>query len=679
MGALTDAYPLGGIRHTLYLSPIVFLAAGGAFHAAACGAAALARRERVAPALGVGVAVVIAFAGMAAVHGARDNFYRPDRSMKQVIAVLKELEREGDVVYVSSPESRTLGFYKPEKPDNYFYGPRFRRALAPGRSDYVAEMLDDIFRAFDDPSRIWLIHNRIASVSEALAAHSEGVSVEGVVTDGRFTLHLITDFEVAAANVRERWVEAVSGVPDAASDWEVHLQEDALYYAKRPCARSDVGSRFFLRFYPEDVNDLHRSQRGTASAAFHFGFERHGLRLGDRCIMRYGLPVYSIERIHTGQTADSGELPIWEAAIPFNREGWFDMYDEIVSAPPSAVADYDLYLRDDALYYARRPCAPSDAEAPFFLHIYPEDAGDLPRALRRQGYHNLDFGFYAHGLLADDRCLIRIDLPDYSIERVHTGQFALDGSAIWEVGFAFNPKEWFSMYDDIVSESASAAADYDLYLRDDALYYAKRPCAPSDTEAPFFLHIYPEDAGDLPRGLRQYGFHNLDFEFQVHGLRVGDRCLIRRDLPDYSIERIHTGQFVLDGAAVWEVDFAYNPKEWFGMYDDIVSESASAAADYNLYLRDGALYYAKRPCAAADVAAPFFLHIYPEDAGDLPRALRQYGFHNLDFEFQVHGLRVGDRCLIRRDLPEYRIERVHTGQFVLDGPTTWEAELSFSR
>ena len=555
--ALPEAYPYGGIRQNLYLGPIVFLAAGSGFHLVAVDAAALARRGWVAPALAAAAGGAIAIAGAGAVQRASDNLYRTDQSLKQVIAALDELEREGDVVYAAKFEALTLEFYKPEKPDNYFYGFVFHHRFDPFRADYVTELLDEMFRAFDSPRRIWMIYNRSVSVTEALAAYSEGVSVEEVATDGWFTLHLITDFEEAAANVRKKWLDAVSGVPDAVSGYNLHLQEDALYYAKQPCVPADTEGRFFLSISPEDTGDLPSIRRHYKSNYF-LDFQVHGLRVGDKCIMRRDLPDYPIERIHTGQIADSGERPIWESGVSLNPKKLFSAYEEVVSVPPSAASDYDVHLREDALYYAKRPCAPSDAEAPFFLHIYPEDAGDLPRALRRQGYQNLDFGFYAHGLLSDDRCLIRIDLPDYPIERVHTGQFALDGSAIWEVDFAFNPKQWFGMYDDIVSESASAAAAYNLYLREDALYYAKRPCGAADVAAPFFLHIYPEDAGDLPRGLRQYGFHNLDFEFQVHGLRVGDRCLIRRDLPEYRIERIHTGQFVLDGPTTWEAELSFS-------------------------------------------------------------------------------------------------------------------------
>ena len=117
---------------------------------------------------------------------------------------------------------------------------------------------------------------------------------------------------------------------------------------------------------------------------------------------------------------------------------------------------------------------------------------------------------------------------------------------------------------------------------------------------------------------------------------------------------------------------------WRDMYNDVTAEAPSAVSDYNLYLhpQDYALYYAKRPCDASDTAARFFLHLYPADAADLPEWRRGQGFDNLDFDFSEYGFTLGDRCIIRRELPEYPIERIHAGQFAHpDGPVVWEAEL----
>ena len=571
--AVVGAYPYGGIRQCLYLGPIIFLAAGGAFHSLAVEAAGLARREWLAAGLAVVVAAAIALAGAWAVRMRQDYLYYSDPSMKQVIAALEEFEREGDAVYVSRREIMRLRFYKPAKPDNYRYG----KVYCPG-ADWrvcVPEMLDEMFRALGDSGRIWLIHNASASAPEEIAAHSgEDVSVVEVAANGRrsdgwamphnreptahTTLHLITGFERLVANMREEWLDAVAGVPSVVADYDLYLQDDALYWAKQPCAPGDTDAWFFLYIYPEYAEDLSDARRGYGYDIVKFDFDFAGMRVGDKCVIRRYLPEYPIARIHTGQFAHPGGAVLWEADFPFDPKVWLDMYDDVVSGVPSAAADYDLYLREDALYYAKRSCDSADVEARFFLHIYPEDVNDLPASLRQYGLHNLDFEFHDYGALVDCKRFIRRALPGYAIARIHTGQFARpDGRVIWEADLSVRSKVWLDMYDDVVSGVPSAAADYDLYLREDALYYAKRSCDSADVEARFFLHIYPEDVNDLPASLRRQGFQNLDFEFHEHGLLAADRCVIRRHLPEYPIARIHTGQFARpDGAVLWEAELS---------------------------------------------------------------------------------------------------------------------------
>ena len=446
--AVLGAYPYGGIRQCLYLGPIIFLVAGGAFHSLAVEAAGLARREWLAPGLAVVVAAAIALAGAWAVRMRQDYLYYSDPSMKQVIAALEEFEREGDAVYVSHREILRLRFYKPSKPDNYRYG----RVFCPG-ADWrvcVPEMLDEMFRALGDSGRIWLIHNASADAPKEIAAHSgEDVSVVEVAANGRrsdgwamphdreptahTTLHLITGFERLVENMRGEWLAAVAGVPGVVADYNLYLQADALYYAKQPCAPGDTESTFFLYIYPEYAADLSDARRGYGYDIVKFDFDFAGMRLGDKCVIRRALPGYAIERIHTGQFAHPGGAVLWEADFPFDPKVWLDMYDDVVSGVPSAAADYDLYLREDALYYAKRQCDSADAEARFFLHIYPEDAGDLPAALRQYGFQNLDFEFHDYGAVADCKRFIRRALPGYAIERIHTGQFAYpDGAVLWE-------------------------------------------------------------------------------------------------------------------------------------------------------------------------------------------------------------------------------------------------------
>ena len=96
-----------------------------------------------------------------------------------------------------------------------------------------------------------------------------------------------------------------------------------------------------------------------------------------------------------------------------------------------------------------------------------------------------------------------------------------------------------------------------MYLNDDTLIYVKDDCCMSDTDESFFLALFPADESALPEGSRQHGFQNLDFVFHENGMRQsGGRRIAIALLPDYDIDRIHTGQYTqpADGPTqhLWE-------------------------------------------------------------------------------------------------------------------------------
>ena len=100
-------------------------------------------------------------------------------------------------------------------------------------------------------------------------------------------------------------------------------------------------------------------------------------------------------------------------------------------------------------------------------------------------------------------------------------------------------------------------SDWDVYLIENSLIYVKKdPCSPQDAEPTFFLHLDPVDMNDLPRHRKQYGFDNLDFAFGNHRIPIkGEVCAAVRELPDYAIAAIRTGQFIGEGQKIWEGSF----------------------------------------------------------------------------------------------------------------------------
>ena len=95
-------------------------------------------------------------------------------------------------------------------------------------------------------------------------------------------------------------------------------------------------------------------------------------------------------------------------------------------------------------------------------------------------------------------------------------------------------------------------SEYDVYLNGRELVYVNDSCNDhEDTSVQFFLHITPIESKDLPDDRKQYRFDNRDFNFR-NGEYIDFRgtCVTKRQLPDYEIQSIRTGQFNLDGE-VW--------------------------------------------------------------------------------------------------------------------------------
>ena len=121
----------------------------------------------------------------------------------------------------------------------------------------------------------------------------------------------------------------------------------------------------------------------------------------------------------------------------------------------------------------------------------------------------------------------------------------LSDGAIFKVNRAYDPAGALrAEYAAITSGEPVIRSDFAVYLDGRTIRYAKAPCREQDTAATFFLHIIPADTDDLPAYRKQYGFDNLDFTFEQRGLRFDGKCWTERELPQYDIAGIRTGQYV---------------------------------------------------------------------------------------------------------------------------------------
>ena len=219
---------------------------------------------------------------------------------------------------------------------------------------------------------------------------------------------------------------------------------------------------------------------------------------------------------------------------------------------------------------------------------------------------------------------------------------------------------------------------YDVYLSGNRLIYENRSCRWEDeygTRFPLAVYSLDSESGTLERDA-------LNFVWSGSAWRSDGACVTERQFPDREVVGIRTGQVDRDGNPLWEAEhwFADGRRRFDGYLSSATSGEPAARGVFDVHLGPGAesLIFTKASCARDDTAARFFLHLIPVDEDDLPEERKQYGFDNLDFDFDEHGERFDGKCLATVPLPEYGIFEIKTGQYapVFGGffSRVWEAE-----
>ena len=125
---------------------------------------------------------------------------------------------------------------------------------------------------------------------------------------------------------------------------------------------------------------------------------------------------------------------VWGGGPSPGAEAYRAAHRSLVAASkPAARAHFDLYLEDGALHYVKEDCNLADAEARFFLHLFPAQAKDMPLHRRNNPFDNRDFEFGWRGAHFDGKCMTQEPLPGYPIARIHTGQFVRGEGQLWKV------------------------------------------------------------------------------------------------------------------------------------------------------------------------------------------------------------------------------------------------------
>ncbi len=305
-------------------------------------------------------------------------------------------------------------------------------------------------------------------------------------------------------------------------------------------------------------------------------------------------------------------------------------------------SDFDVYRSGNSLIYTRERCWGDDDAGWFFLHVFPVDVNDLPDHRKPYRFNALDFHFDEYRIPFIDRCVAVRDLPDYDIASVRTGQYTEEGQ-LWEAEFGAEVSE----------RHATLTADFE---RIRAIVQPGRSV---------LVAIRSGGAGQ---------WSNDDSMTLVNDYLAGRNLTRDRSAYDFLISDQR-----IDGPALLTPEngqvFLYDSTEYSTLIDEMIARSELISrSDFDVYRSGNSLIYTRERCRGDDDAGWFFLHIVPVDMNDLPAHRKQYGFDNLDFRLDEYRIPFIDRCVAMRDLPDYDIAGVRTGQSTEEGQQLWKAE-----
>ena len=373
------------------------------------------------------------------------------------------------------------------------------------------------------------------------------------------TPHLSRVDAVTAAAYREIYRTATLREPARRGWFDLYLHKKTLTLVKDDCEPGALNGPTLVHIYPAVVSDLpHYYRAGRLAVTLY------GVRFDGKCLMQATLPGFDIARIVVGGI---GEI-VPDDYLPKLRR----QYAALQETAPAIRSEFAVYAEDGALRYIKSECNPDHIAAPFYLHIIPADTDNLPAMQREHGFDNHDFHWddlanpdwadlanRGSGILFDDKCMVTVKLPDYEIHGVRTGQHIPGARRLWSGEF-YTDAYYAARASELAAPAVgkpAAAGFFSVYHGDSALTYIREDCAPADTEAMFYLHLFPADVNDLTEGQREHGFDNRDFEFgSAGGVQYEGRCLVSIPLPDYAIDRIHTGKYRPESGRLWAAEFA---------------------------------------------------------------------------------------------------------------------------
>ena len=246
-----------------------------------------------------------------------------------------------------------------------------------------------------------------------------------------------------------------------------------------------------------------------------------------------------------------------------------EQYQNVVAGEPVIRDEFDVYLQGQTLSLVKEPCDAAQLDWLVTLAAYPADLNELPDRHRRRGWVGPD----RHPIVRfDGKCFVQTTLPEFELLRLRVGGGRFDpaaggGLTPWEAHYYPGAAELLETLARLRQGEhrpgvrgrwpAQGPAQWEVFQLGGRLLYARTGCTAAERDTPFFLHLTPAERGDLPEPRRRYGYDNLDFPFQWHGLVLGEECIALAPLPEYPITAIATGQYTETGR-LWQANFTFD-------------------------------------------------------------------------------------------------------------------------
>lgn len=417
-------YPFGGVRHTMYLSAIAFIALGHGIHTALAMLPGLWRRAAVAAAAaGIAVLGAVNLSGHAYAEQGRAEVF---------LNTLQQRVGE-DPILVPFNSAPILRFYERQHAADWRYMPSCPLRDEDRCRDAVMEVLLPLRE--EGQRRVWAFSFVRDYVEGIIAGWWRGGQARYAVGAGTLHGFLIEDLDVVLEG-RLRVLDAHDDLTAkglALGDQFAAFLDSAgrrVMVGKAPCRRIETWGTFMLRVTPVNRDDLPPERREYGVDKLDFKFDDQGQRFHGKCLAVATLPSYPITRIDAGQHNAGGKI-LW--ARSFHTSAGRAARRVLAAAPtPIISGGFNVHRHGRSLAYVKEGCRAEDTAAPFFLHVTPANPAHLGAAEGRgQDGVQLEFHFDPHGVRDMDTCLVQYSLPDFEIAAIETGQGEPGAEAAW--------------------------------------------------------------------------------------------------------------------------------------------------------------------------------------------------------------------------------------------------------